>query len=154
MSEEAAFIARSLDRFGGREARRRREAAERDELIQSAELGRRIKSEMDEEAAVAGHVTRSRRMINEMFEQGSGVLASMAGSRERIKVRCRGGLVTEGTVCCVWLHMCDVMSRETAVQYHASHHTRNTHAIRPRARRKPRRRCWTSSTLSAWASRC
>lgn len=50
-------------------------------------MGRRIKDEMDEEAAVAGHVMRSRRMLSDMFEQGSGILANMAGSRERIKVR-------------------------------------------------------------------
>jgi hypothetical protein len=50
-------------------------------------MGRRLKAEMDEEAAVAGHVLRSRRMLADMFEQGSGILAGMAGSRERIKVR-------------------------------------------------------------------
>jgi len=92
VSEESAFISSSLDRFGGREARRRREQAEREELMQAAEMGRRVKHEMDEEAAVAGHVTRSRRMLNDMFEQGSGILANMAGSRERIKVGGVGGV--------------------------------------------------------------
>lgn len=85
VSEEADFAARSLDRFGGREARRRREAAEREELMAAAEMGRRYKAEADEEAAVAGHMTRSRRMLADMFEQGTGVLTAMAGSRERIK---------------------------------------------------------------------
>ncbi|GBF98735.1 hypothetical protein Rsub_11284 [Raphidocelis subcapitata] len=85
VAEEAEFMATSLDRFGGREALRRREAAERDELLSSAAVGRRLKGEMDEEAAVAGHVVRSRRALADMFEQGSGILAGMAGSRERIK---------------------------------------------------------------------
>jgi Golgi SNAP receptor complex protein 2 len=85
VAEEADFLAASLERFGGREARRRREAAERDELLASAATGRRFKEEMDEEAAVAGHVVRSRRALADMFEQGAGILAGMAGSRERIK---------------------------------------------------------------------
>jgi hypothetical protein len=41
---------------------------------------------MDEEAAVMGHVTRSRRMMAEMFEQGGSILANMSQNRERIKV--------------------------------------------------------------------
>jgi Golgi SNAP receptor complex protein 2 len=86
VSEEAAFIGSSLDRFGGREARRRREQAEREELMVDAERGRRYRDAEDEEAAVQGHVVRSRRMLNDMFEQGTGILAGMAGSRERIKV--------------------------------------------------------------------
>jgi Golgi SNAP receptor complex protein 2 len=40
---------------------------------------------MDAEAAVAGHVTRSRRALGDMFEQGGAILGAMAGSRERIK---------------------------------------------------------------------
>lgn len=89
VSEEADVLGRSLDRFGGREARRRREKEEREELMASAALGRRYKDEMDEEAAVAGHIGRSRKMLGEMFDQGAGILAGMAGSRERIKVRAR-----------------------------------------------------------------
>lgn len=85
VAEEADFMSSSLDRFGGRESRRRREQQEREELLADAAMGRRIKGEMDEEAAVQGHVVRSRRMLNDMFEQGTGILASMAGSRERIK---------------------------------------------------------------------
>ncbi len=51
-----------------------------------AELGRQIKSEMDAEEAVAGHVQRSKRALNEMFDTGTSILANMAGNRERIKV--------------------------------------------------------------------
>jgi hypothetical protein len=41
---------------------------------------------MDEEAAVAGTMGRSRRMLADMYDQGSSILANMAGNREVIKV--------------------------------------------------------------------
>ncbi|KAF8056259.1 MEMB11 [Scenedesmus sp. PABB004] len=85
VSEEADFLRTSLERFGGRQALRQREAADRDELLARAEAGRRVKDEMDEEAAVAGHIGRSRRYLGEMFEQGTSILAGMSANRERIK---------------------------------------------------------------------
>lgn len=80
------MLSRSLDRFGGREAVRQREAEDRAELLARAEMGQKIKDEMDEEAAVMGHVTRSRRYLNDMYEQGTSILTNMSGNRERIKV--------------------------------------------------------------------
>lgn len=65
---------------------RQQEAADREELLAQAEMGRQIKSEMDEEAAVMGHINRSRRYLNDMYEQGSSILVNMASNRERIKV--------------------------------------------------------------------
>jgi hypothetical protein len=65
---------------------RQQEAADRDELLAQAEMGRQIKNEMDEEAAVMGHINRSRRYLNDMFEQGSSILVNMSSNRERIKV--------------------------------------------------------------------
>ncbi|KAF6252308.1 Qb-snare protein, Bos1/Membrin family [Scenedesmus sp. NREL 46B-D3] len=85
VSDEADFLRQSLDRFGGRQVARQREAADREELMARAEVGRQVKHAMDEEAAVMGHVTRSRRMMAEMFEQGGSILASMSQNRERIK---------------------------------------------------------------------
>lgn len=76
----------SPGRFGGRQSQRQQEAADRDELLAQAELGRKIKNEMDEEAAVMGHINRSRRYLTDMFEQGSSILANMASNRDRIKV--------------------------------------------------------------------
>lgn len=70
---------------------RQQEAADRDELLQQAEMGRQIKNEMDEEAAVMGHINRSRRYLNDMFEQGSSILVNMSSNRERIKVRAAVG---------------------------------------------------------------
>jgi hypothetical protein len=65
---------------------RRREAADRQELMERAEMGRQIKSEMDEEAAVLGHISSSKRMLTEMFDTGTSILSSMGANRERIKV--------------------------------------------------------------------
>eukprot|EP00878_Enallax_costatus_P020018 GHUV01021146.1.p3 GENE.GHUV01021146.1~~GHUV01021146.1.p3 ORF type:complete len:103 (+),score=19.48 GHUV01021146.1:823-1131(+) len=48
-------------------------------------MGQKIKNEMDEEAAVMGHVTRSRRYLNDMYEQGTSILTNMSANRERIK---------------------------------------------------------------------
>lgn len=76
----------ALIRFGGRQSQRQQEAADRDELLAQAELGRQFKDAMDEEAAVMGHINRSRRYLNDMYEQGSSILVNMAGNRERIKV--------------------------------------------------------------------
>lgn len=92
VAEEAELLRRALERFGGREAARQREADDRAELLARAEVGRRIKDEMDEEAAVAGHVSRSRRYLSDMFEQGTAVLADMASNRERIKAAQRKAL--------------------------------------------------------------
>lgn len=86
VAEEYDLMSRSLDRFGGREALRQREAQDRAELMARAEMGQKIKNEMDEEAAVMGHVTRSRRYLNDMYEQGTSVLANMSDNRERLKV--------------------------------------------------------------------
>ena len=41
---------------------------------------------MDEEAAITGHVTRSKQMLAGMFDQGTAILSGMAGNRQRIKV--------------------------------------------------------------------
>ena len=65
---------------------RQQEAADREELLAQAELGRQIKDQMDEEAAVMGHINRSRRYLNDMYEQGTSILANMATNRDRIKV--------------------------------------------------------------------
>jgi hypothetical protein len=62
-------------------------------------VGRQIKDAMDEEAAVMGHVTRSRRMMAEMFEQGGSILANMSQNRERIKVSVSAAA---DTAACSW----------------------------------------------------
>lgn len=51
--EEVDAIKRTLDKYGSREQRRAAEQADREELFARAEAGRRVKSEMDEEAQVS-----------------------------------------------------------------------------------------------------
>lgn len=65
-------------------------------------MGRQIKNEMDEEAAVAGHINRSRRYLNDMFEQGGSILVNMAGNRERIKVMWVTGMQVVGLGMVKW----------------------------------------------------
>ena len=85
VSEEVHLLRTSLDKWGSREQRRMVEQQDREELLSRADAGRRVKQEMDEEAQMAGSVARSKRAIEEIYEQGSNILVSMAGSRERLK---------------------------------------------------------------------
>lgn len=50
--EEVDAIRRTLDKYGTREERRAAELADREELLARAQQGRRVRSEMDEEAQV------------------------------------------------------------------------------------------------------
>ncbi|KAG1653914.1 hypothetical protein FOA52_003830 [Chlamydomonas sp. UWO 241] len=83
--EEAYALRLSLDKFGGREQRRAAEVQERQELMARATGGRAAKGQMDAEAQMASSVGASKRALDEMYETGSQVLVSMAGSRERLK---------------------------------------------------------------------
>lgn len=65
---------------------RQQDAADREELLSRAEMGRQIKNQMDEEAAIMGHVNRSKRYLSDMYEQGTSILSNMSQNRERIKV--------------------------------------------------------------------
>lgn len=85
VSEEVHVLRMSLDKWGSREQRRLAEQQEREELLSRADAGRRVKQEMDEEAQMAGSVQRSKRAIEEIYEQGNNILVSMAGSREKLK---------------------------------------------------------------------
>ena len=85
VAEECDSLAHALDRFGGREAARRREAADRAELLGHAEAGRAARVEADADAEALSSVGRSRRAVADMLDQGSGILSTMASSRERLK---------------------------------------------------------------------
>lgn len=63
------------------------ERREREELLGAAEAGRRAQNEAEEEAYARGMMSRSKGMLEEMYEQGSAILVGMAGNRERLKVR-------------------------------------------------------------------
>ena len=85
VSEELHILRMSLDKYGSREQRRKVEQQEREELLSRADVGRRVKQEMDEEAQMSGSIARSKRAIEEIYEQGNNILVSMAGSRETLK---------------------------------------------------------------------
>ncbi|KXZ49514.1 MEMB1 protein [Gonium pectorale] len=98
VSEELDTIRRAMDRQTSRESRRAAEAREREELLSRGEMGRRAKQEMDEEAGMAGSVQRSKRYLEEMFDSGANILASMAGNRERLKAAQKKALDVLNTV--------------------------------------------------------
>lgn len=85
VAEECDVLALAVDRFGGREAARRREAADRAELLGHAEAGRAARVEADADAEALSSVGRSRRAVADMLDQGGGILATMQSSRETIK---------------------------------------------------------------------
>jgi Golgi SNAP receptor complex protein 2 len=85
VAEECDSLALALDRFGGREAARRREAADRAELLGHAEAGRAARIEADADAEALSSVGRSRRAVADMLDQGAGILSTMQSSRETIK---------------------------------------------------------------------
>jgi hypothetical protein len=135
---------------------RQQEAADREELLARAALGRQAKSEMDEEAAVAGHVTRSRRYLADMFDQGSSILANMAGNRERIKVCgrvravCARGGATQRQALRVGVLRRGVLLRRLCrlcswwLTPGAAARTPASSRLRPHTpHRKRKRRCWT-----------
>ena len=45
-------------------------------------------SGLDDEAQAMSHVRRSKQVLEETFQTGAAILTSMAGQRERLKVRC------------------------------------------------------------------
>lgn len=87
MTEETDSIRVSLGRFTHRENKRQLEKRDREELLARAEVGRRVKNEMDEEAQVMGSVGRSKAALEEIYSTGTNILVTMAGTRERLKVR-------------------------------------------------------------------
>ncbi|PNH08898.1 Membrin-11 [Tetrabaena socialis] len=85
VSEELDNMRQALERNSSRESRRAAEQRDREELLARGEMGRKAKQEMDEESQLAGSVQRSKRYLEEMFDAGSNILVSMAGTRERLK---------------------------------------------------------------------
>jgi len=85
VAEEHDALSAALSRFGGREAARRREQADRAELLGCAEAGRAARLEAGADAEALSSVGRSRAAVADMLDQGAGILSSMAGGRERLK---------------------------------------------------------------------
>lgn len=96
--EEVDTFRRALERYSSRESRRAAEQREREELLERADQGRRAKQEMDLEGQIQGHVHRSKRYLEEMYDQGAAILANMAGNRERLKAAHKKALDVLNTV--------------------------------------------------------
>ena len=85
MAEETDALRMGLDRFSHRQQRRQVEEQQRRELLE-----RRIGAgspvvDVDAEARAARHVHNSKRVLEEAYETGVGIVGSMAGQRERLK---------------------------------------------------------------------
>lgn len=70
------------------------EEEQRRELLQRREEnGQVYRMDVDAEAQAMGHIERSKKAVEEMFEMGANVLTNMTGQRERLKVRARLSLL-------------------------------------------------------------
>jgi Golgi SNAP receptor complex protein 2 len=85
VADECDALAAAVDRYGGRAAARRREAADRAELLGHAEAGRAAREAAGADAEALSSVGRSRRAVADMLDQGAGVLGAMRSSREALK---------------------------------------------------------------------
>lgn len=61
--------------------------------------------EMDLEGQIQGHVHRSKRYLEEMYDQGAAILANMAGNRERLKVGAKGQGGRQGRCMQPWVQL-------------------------------------------------
>lgn len=106
ISEETDALRTGLDRFTGRQARRRVEEQQRQELMDrraggSGGLfgpGGGGTTQLDSDLKSAGHVRNSMRVVEEAYETGVGIIGSMAGQRERLKATHRKVLDVLNTV--------------------------------------------------------
>jgi Golgi SNAP receptor complex protein 2 len=85
ISEETDSLRMSLDRFSHRQQRRHVEEEQRRELLERRAAGGGSLFDAQTEARAARHVQNSKRVLEEAYEAGVGVLGAMSGQRERLK---------------------------------------------------------------------
>lgn len=87
VSEETDSLRTSMDRFIHRQQRRHVEEQQRRELLErrTAGVGGGLVFDTQHEARAARHVQNSKRVLEEAYETGVGMLGAMAGQRERLK---------------------------------------------------------------------
>eukprot|EP00884_Botryococcus_braunii_P011927 jgi/Botrbrau1/20735/Bobra.0058s0063.1 len=86
VSDEVDSLKVALEKHAHRERRKQVEEEQRRELLQHREEnGHAYRMDVDAEAQAMGHVERSKKAVEEMFEMGANVLTNMAGQRERLK---------------------------------------------------------------------
>lgn len=83
--EEEVHLRQAMERHGTRQHRRQVEDAERRELLQRDVDGRPMHAQMEDDARAQGHVQNSRRLVEEMLDNGATMLVNMSGQRERLK---------------------------------------------------------------------
>ncbi|KAI3435619.1 hypothetical protein D9Q98_001679 [Chlorella vulgaris] len=98
VSEETDAIRIGLDRFSHRQQRRHAEDQQRRELLQRRAEGSGQLVDVDAEMRAARHVHNSKRVVEEAYETGVGIIGSMAGQRERLKATHRKVLDVLNTV--------------------------------------------------------
>jgi golgi SNAP receptor complex member 2 len=89
VAEEADALAVAVSRLGAKAHRRQIDEQQRQELLQRRADGgignSNIIAEMDADAVAKRRVDNSRRVLEEAYETGVGVLGAMSGNRERLK---------------------------------------------------------------------
>jgi len=89
VAEEADALAVAVNRLGAKAHRRQIDEQQRQELLQRRADGgignSNIIAEMDADAVAKRRVDNSRRVLEEAYETGVGVLGAMSGNRERLK---------------------------------------------------------------------
>eukprot|EP01025_Chloroclados_australasicus_P020715 TRINITY_DN2185_c0_g1_i1.p2 TRINITY_DN2185_c0_g1~~TRINITY_DN2185_c0_g1_i1.p2 ORF type:complete len:222 (+),score=25.79 TRINITY_DN2185_c0_g1_i1:164-829(+) len=78
-------IRSSLSRFDARERKRVTEEQYRQELFQRSREGKATAQQMSQEAAMRQSVQNSRRMLEENFDTGTGILSHMQVTRDQLK---------------------------------------------------------------------
>jgi Golgi SNAP receptor complex protein 2 len=86
VGEETDAMRVGLDRFSHRQQRRHVEEAQRRELMERrAGGGGGVLMDVDSEIRAQRHVHNSKRVLEEAYETGVGIIGSMSGQRERLK---------------------------------------------------------------------
>lgn len=88
ITDETDALQSAITRLGARAHGRQRDDAQRQELLQRRQDGlgySNILGEMDAELAAKRRVDNSKRVLEEAYETGVGVLGAMAGNRDRLK---------------------------------------------------------------------
>jgi len=84
VAEEADSLRLSLDKYNVQQHRRQVEEQQRTELLQRRAEGRPA-MDLGAEVAARRHVENSKRVVEEAYQTGIGVLSAMSGQRDRLK---------------------------------------------------------------------
>ena len=97
VAEETDALRVGLDRFTHRQQQRQVEERQRQELL-ARRAGGGPTFNLDAEMAARKHIDGSKRVLEEAYETGVGILGTMSGNRERLKATHRKVLDVLNTV--------------------------------------------------------